>query len=73
MSVVMLYSYTSIRSVQNDSILVVGGIYNAYKLTLSALAYRINLCISLESVFLFVLLSTIHKLSLKIRATPPPL
>ena len=72
-SVVMLYSNTLARSVQNDSTLVVGGLYNTYKLMLSALACRINLCISMESVFLFVLSSTIHKLSLKIRATPPPM
>ena len=69
---VMLYSNTSARSVQNNSTLVVGGLYNTYKLTLSAFACRINLCISMESVFLFVISSTIQKLSLKIRATPLP-
>ena len=44
-----------------------------HKFMHSALSCRINLCISMESVFLFVLSSTIHKLSLKIRATPPPM
>ena len=51
MSVVMLYSNTSARSMQNDSTLVVGGLYNTKELNLSTLAYRINLCISMESMF----------------------
>ena len=71
--VVMLYCNTSARSVQKDSTLVVCGLYNTYKLMLSALTCRINLCISMESVFLFVLSLTIHMLSLKIRTTHPPM